>query len=73
MIPFIQWQLRIDVVLPGMMKSAGYLDSQVLKLVPSEIRNIFAQSEVSRGPNIISNLNRKYFGMVRPLARIETG
>ena len=62
-------QLCIDVVLPGMMKSAGHLDPSV----PSEIRNIFAQLEVSRGPNIISNLIRKYFGMVRFLARIETG
>ena len=73
MIPFIQWQVCIDVVLPGLMKSAGNLDPQVPMLFPSEIRNIFAQLEVSRGPNIISNLNRKYFGMVRSLARIVTG
>ena len=73
MIPFIQWQFDIDVVLPGIMKSAGNLPPQVPLLFPSEIRNIFAQPEVSRGPNIISNLIRKYFGMVRLLARIETG
>ena len=55
------------------MKSAGNLDPQEPMLFPSEIRNIFAQLEVSRDPKLISNLIRKCIGMVRPLARVVTG